>query len=82
MGAPPGYRIERMPFAEVETAIHWAARKGWNPGLTTRRLSTRSIPRAFMGVLDGKPIARMSMPIYDDLLRSLHRRSRLAWAWL
>ena len=35
MGEPQrDYRIETMPFSEVETAIDWAAREGWNPGLS------------------------------------------------
>jgi hypothetical protein len=67
MGAPPDYRIERMPFAEVETAIDWAAREGWNPGLNDAACFHAIDPNGFlMGVLGGKPVARVSMPIYDD----------------
>jgi GNAT superfamily N-acetyltransferase len=67
MGELQGYRIETMPFAEVETTIDWAAREGWNPGLNDAARFHAIDPNGFlMGVLDGKPIARVSMPIYDD----------------
>jgi hypothetical protein len=34
MGDRPGdYRIGRMTLSDVEVAIDWAAREGWNPGL-------------------------------------------------
>jgi hypothetical protein len=57
MGAPPGYRIERMPFAEVETAIDWAARESLNPGLNDAACFHAIDPNGFlMGVLDDKPI--------------------------
>jgi RimJ/RimL family protein N-acetyltransferase len=66
-GAQASYRIETMPFSEVETAIDWAAREGWNPGLSDAACFHAIDPNGFlMGVLDGRPIARDSMPIYDD----------------
>ncbi|HEX2448378.1 MAG TPA: GNAT family N-acetyltransferase [Methyloceanibacter sp.] len=68
MGEPQGsYRIERMPFSEVETTIDWAAREGWNPGLGDAACFYTIDPDGFfMGVLDGRPIARVAMPIYDE----------------
>jgi GNAT superfamily N-acetyltransferase len=68
MAGPLGsYRVETMPFSEVETAIDWAAREGWNPGLADAACFYTIDPNGFlMGVLDGRPIARVSMPIYDD----------------
>ena len=67
MSAPPDYRIERMPLAEVETTIDWAAREGWNPGLNDAACFHAIDPNGFlMGVLDGRPIARASALIYDD----------------
>ena len=67
MGEPQGdYRIERMPFSEVETVIDRAAGEGWNPGLGDAACFHAIDPHGFfMGVLDGQPIARVSMPIYD-----------------
>src|SRR5262245_35195911 len=68
MAAPEGsYRIETMPFSEVEAAIDWAAREGWNPGLDDAECFHAIDENGFLiGVLDGQPIARVSMPIYDD----------------
>lgn len=67
MGSVGDYRVERMPFAEVETTIAWAAREGWNPGLNDAACFYAIDPSGFlMGVLDGRAIARVSMPIYDD----------------
>ena len=61
------YRIERMPFSGVETVIDWAGMEGWNPGLGDAACFYAIDPNGFfMGVLDGRPIARVSMPIYDD----------------
>jgi RimJ/RimL family protein N-acetyltransferase len=68
MGEPQGsYRIERMPFSEVEATIERAAEIGWNPGLNDAACFYAIDPGGFlMGVLDGRPIARVSMPIYDE----------------
>jgi hypothetical protein len=68
MAAPQGYRTERMPFSEVEAAvIDWAAREGWNPGLNDAACFYAIDPNVFfMGVLDGRPIARGSALIYDE----------------
>ena len=66
MGAPSDYRIERMPFSEVESTIDWAAREGWNPGLHDAACFYAIDPNGFvMGVLDGRPIARASALVYD-----------------
>ena len=66
MGEPQG-RIETMRFPEVETVIDWAAGEGWNPGLGDAACFYAIDPNGFfMGVLDGRPIARVSMPIYDE----------------
>ena len=56
-----------MPFSGVETVIDWAGMEGWNPGLGDAACFYAIDPNGFfMGVLDGRPIARVSMPIYDD----------------
>ena len=52
-----------MPFSGVETVIDWAAAEGWNPGLGDAACFYAIDPNGFfMGVLDGRPIARVSMP--------------------
>jgi hypothetical protein len=67
MGEAQSYRIERMPFSEVEAAIDWAAREGWNPGLNDAAcFYTIDRNGFFMGVLDGQPLARGSALIYDE----------------
>jgi GNAT superfamily N-acetyltransferase len=67
MSAPRDYSIQTMPLAEIEAAIDWAAREGWNPGLNDAKCFHAIDPDGFfMGVLDGRPIARVSMPVYDD----------------
>lgn len=67
MDNPRDYRIERMSLAQVDTTIDWAAREGWNPGLDDAGCFSTIDPNGFlMGVLDGRPIARVAMPIYDD----------------
>jgi GNAT superfamily N-acetyltransferase len=63
----PGYKIERMPFSEVEAAIDRAAQQGWNPGLNDAACFYAIDPGGFfMGVLDGQPIARGLALNYDE----------------
>jgi GNAT superfamily N-acetyltransferase len=61
------YRVERMPFAEIEATINWAAREGWNPGVADAACFSAIDPKGFlMGVLGGHVVARLAMPVYDD----------------
>jgi GNAT superfamily N-acetyltransferase len=67
MSVSRDFRVERMPFVEVETTLDWAAKEGWNPGLSDAACFYAIDPNGFlMGVLDGRAVARMSMPIYDE----------------
>ena len=62
-----GYDIQTMPFHKVETTLEWAAREGWNPGLHDAECFYSIDPDGFfMGVLDGKVIARAAVLNYDD----------------
>ena len=67
MGDRPGdYRIERMSLPDVEVAIDWAAREGWNPGLNDAACFYAIDPNGFFaGLLDGRPIAAGSALAYD-----------------
>jgi GNAT superfamily N-acetyltransferase len=67
MGDQSGdYRIERMSLSDVEIAIDWAAREGWNPGLNDAVCFHAIDPHGFfMGMLDGRMIASGSAPVYD-----------------
>lgn len=63
----PSYLIERMTQAEVQTAIDWAAKVGWNPGLNDAMCFYQTDPNGFFaGKLNGKIIAVGSAVIYDD----------------
>ncbi|TNE65149.1 MAG: N-acetyltransferase [Alphaproteobacteria bacterium] len=62
-----GYHIETMDAADVATAIAWAAREGWNPGLNDAETFFAADPTGFFkGVLDGDIVATGSAVIYDD----------------
>jgi GNAT superfamily N-acetyltransferase len=63
----PAYTIRLMTLDEVELAVDWAAREGWNPGLDDARIFHATDPEGFfVGVLDGEPIASISVVAYDD----------------
>jgi GNAT superfamily N-acetyltransferase len=54
-----------MERAEVETAIEWAAREGWNPGLDDAGLFYDTDPKGFFGgELDGRLIAALAGVAY------------------
>lgn len=59
--------IRSMTRAEVDLIVDWAAAEGWNPGLGDADCFY-PIDRAgfLIGLLDGKPIASISVPNYDD----------------
>ncbi|AHE66085.1 acetyltransferase GNAT family [Legionella oakridgensis ATCC 33761 = DSM 21215] len=61
------YIIERMTKKEVQLAIDWAAREGWNPGLYDGDCFYQTDPHGFFaGKLNGNTIAIGSAVIYDD----------------
>jgi hypothetical protein len=63
----PAYTIRLMTLEEVELAVDWAAREGWNPGLDDARIFHATDPQGFfVGVLDGEPIASISIVAYDE----------------
>jgi GNAT superfamily N-acetyltransferase len=63
---PMSYEIERMDLAEVEATIDWAAAEGWNPGLHDAEcFHAIDADGFFMGVLDGRAIARGAALNYD-----------------
>lgn len=67
MGDQSGdYRIESMSLPDVEIAIDWATKEGWNPGLNDAACFHAIDPHGFfMGVLNGRMIASGSAPVYD-----------------
>lgn len=55
-----------MKREEVNIAIDWAAKEGWNPGLHDADCYYRTDPNGFfMGLLDGKPISTLSVVKYS-----------------
>lgn len=59
------YVIRRMKRKDLDLAISWAAKEGWNPGLHDRDSFYNTDPHGFfMGFLDGKPISCISAVSY------------------
>ncbi|MBU2705820.1 GNAT family N-acetyltransferase [Zooshikella marina] len=55
-----------MKREEVNIAIDWAAKEGWNPGLHDADCYYHTDPNGFfMGLLDGKPISTLSVVKYS-----------------
>jgi len=67
MGDQSGdYRIGRMSLSDVEIAIDWAAKEGWNPGLNDAACFHAIDSHGFFkGELGGRMIASGSAPVYD-----------------
>lgn len=61
------YTIRTMSRKEVDIAIEWAAKEGWNPGLHDADCYFTADPNGFLiGLLDDVPIATISVIKYDD----------------
>lgn len=61
------YQIDCMTQAEVNIAIDWAAKEGWNPGLHDALCFYKTDPNGFfVGKLNGTIIAMGSAVIYDE----------------
>jgi GNAT superfamily N-acetyltransferase len=59
------YAIRPMLREEVDLAIEWAAREGWNPGLADAEAFHATDPDGFLvGLLDGEPVATLSAVRY------------------
>jgi GNAT superfamily N-acetyltransferase len=55
------YTIKTMDRKEVDIAIEWAAKEGWNPGLHDAECYYTADPTGFLiGFLDEEPIATIS----------------------
>ncbi|UWQ61380.1 GNAT family N-acetyltransferase [Leisingera caerulea] len=59
------YQIRALTPAEIETAVDWAAREGWNPGQSDAACFASVDPEGFWGgFLDGQMIACISVVNY------------------
>ena len=61
------YSIKTMSRKEVDIAIEWAAKEGWNPGLHDASCYYTADPRGFLiGYLGNEPIATISVIKYGE----------------
>ncbi|MDQ1257290.1 MAG: hypothetical protein QG656_1893 [Candidatus Hydrogenedentes bacterium] len=61
------YRIRLMNRSDVDIAVAWAAREGWNPGRHDAECFFVADPQGFfIGELDGTPVGVISMVNYGD----------------
>jgi len=61
------YTIRTMVRNEIDLAIDWAAKEGWNPGLHDADCYFAADPKGFLiGLLSGRPIASISVIKYDE----------------
>jgi GNAT superfamily N-acetyltransferase len=59
------YQISTMTAEEVDIAIEWAAREGWNPGQQDAHCFRAADPNGFfMGFVDAEPVASISAVRY------------------
>ena len=62
-----GTQFRTMTKEEVSTAVAWAAREGWNPGLADAEcFYTADTGGFFCAELDGKIVGTISVVNYDD----------------
>lgn len=61
------YKIRLATRTEVDIAIEWAAKEGWNPGLHDANCYYSGDPNGFLiGLLDNEPIATISAMKYGN----------------
>lgn len=61
------FKVQKMPREELDVVLERAAEEGWNPGFNDADCFWDIDPDGFfMGVLDGRPVARAAAVIYDD----------------
>ncbi len=83
------YTIRRASKKELETAIDWAAKEGWNPGLYDAEAFYALDPTGyFMGFVDNEPVASLSAVSYHGgfgflgfyIVKPEHRGKGYGWA--
>lgn len=61
------YKIRTASREELDIAIEWAAKEGWNPGLHDSDAFYATDPKGFfLGFLDNEPISSISAVAYDN----------------
>jgi GNAT superfamily N-acetyltransferase len=62
-----GLLLRAMTRNEVSTAVAWAAREGWNPGLADAECFYKADPEGFFcAEADGRIVGTVSVVNYDD----------------
>lgn len=65
--ADAAFQIRVMTRSEVDIALDWAAREGWNPGVHDADSFFAADPTGFLiGLLNDEPIATISVVKYDE----------------
>lgn len=82
------YKIRQATRKELDIAIEWAAKEGWNPGLYDAGAFYATDPQGyFMGLLDDEPIASLSAVSYGSnfgflgfyIVKPEHRGKGYGW---
>lgn len=61
------FKIRVMTQKDLDFAIEWAAKEGWNPGLYDAEPFYKADPNGYLiGELNGEPIGCVSAVAYDD----------------
>jgi ribosomal protein S18 acetylase RimI-like enzyme len=61
------YTIRTMSRSQVDLAVEWAAREGWNPGLSDAACFHAADPQGFLvGEIAGRPVACISAVAYGE----------------
>lgn len=67
------YKIRSMNRKEVDIAIEWAAKEGWNPGIHDADCYYSADPYGFLvGILGDEPIATISVIKYGETFGLLY----------
>ncbi len=82
------YTVRRATKKELETAIEWAAKEGWNPGLYDVDAFYETDPNGyFMGFVGNAPVASLSAVSYPEgfgflgfyIVKPEHRGKGYGW---
>lgn len=85
---PNGYTIRLMDRADLDVAVSWAAKEGWNPGRADAECFYAADPSGFfMGYLGEEPVASISAVKYGKsfgfvgfyIVKEEHRGKGFGW---
>src|SRR5690554_5744288 len=85
---PNGYTIRLMDRADLDVAVSWAAKEGWNPGRADAECFYAADPSGFfMGYLGEEPVASVYAVKYGKsfgfvgfyIVKEEHRGKGFGW---